>query len=86
MELTRSVTPGALILESTFSSLYDRIPFLAPVARLVFGDVWNSAEAASVRQPPSAASINTHIKITVSFFMMIPPLFCNINSSIAFAG
>ena len=55
MELTRSVTPGAVILESTFSSLPDmiRIQFLAPLARLVIGDVWNSAEAASTLTSPA---------------------------------
>jgi fermentation-respiration switch protein FrsA (DUF1100 family) len=49
MELMRSVKPRALILESTFSSLPDmvRVQFLAPAARFVIGDVWNSSEAAA---------------------------------------
>ena len=48
MELMRRVEPRALILESTFSSLPDmvRVKALAPVARLLIGDVWNSEEAA----------------------------------------
>jgi fermentation-respiration switch protein FrsA (DUF1100 family) len=48
MELMRRVKPRALILESTFSSLPDmvRVQFLAPFARLVIGDIWNSEEAA----------------------------------------
>jgi fermentation-respiration switch protein FrsA (DUF1100 family) len=55
MELMRYVTPRALILESTFSSLPEmvRIPFLAPVARLVTGDIWNSADMASVLTVPT---------------------------------
>jgi fermentation-respiration switch protein FrsA (DUF1100 family) len=55
MELMRHVIPRALILESTFSSLPEmaRIPFLAPVARLVVGDIWNSAEAASALTVPT---------------------------------
>ncbi|MDR3320964.1 MAG: alpha/beta hydrolase [Synergistaceae bacterium] len=49
MELMRRVEPRALILESTFCSLPDmvRVSYLAPLARFVIGDVWNSAEAAS---------------------------------------
>lgn len=48
MELMRHVTPRALILESTFSSLPDmvRIDLLSPVARLLIGDIWNSVEVA----------------------------------------
>jgi fermentation-respiration switch protein FrsA (DUF1100 family) len=49
MELMRHVKPHALILESTFCSLPDmiRVSYLAPFARFVIGDVWNSAEAAA---------------------------------------
>jgi hypothetical protein len=49
VELARSVTPGALILESTFSSLAEMAPFLipTPVARLVTWNAWNSAETAA---------------------------------------
>ena len=48
LELTRSVTPRALILESTFASPFGvlRLDFLAPLLRLAVGDVWNSREAA----------------------------------------
>jgi fermentation-respiration switch protein FrsA (DUF1100 family) len=56
MELMRHVTPGALILESTFSSLPDemtRSTFLAPVARFIVGDVWNSAQVASTLKVPT---------------------------------
>ncbi|MDR3076963.1 MAG: lysophospholipase, partial [Synergistaceae bacterium] len=55
MELMRHVKPRALILESTFSSLPEmiRVQFLAPFARLVIGDVWNSAEAASALTVPA---------------------------------
>jgi fermentation-respiration switch protein FrsA (DUF1100 family) len=55
IELTRSVKPRALILESTFSSLPDmiRIQFLAPFARLLIGDVWNSAKTASSLTVPT---------------------------------
>ncbi|MCL2009980.1 MAG: alpha/beta hydrolase [Synergistaceae bacterium] len=55
MELMRRVEPRALILESTFSSLPEmiKIPFMAPVARLVVGDIWNSAEAASELTAPT---------------------------------
>jgi fermentation-respiration switch protein FrsA (DUF1100 family) len=55
MELMRHVTPRALILESTFCSLPDmvRVSFLAPFARFVIGDVWNSAEAASKLTVPA---------------------------------
>jgi fermentation-respiration switch protein FrsA (DUF1100 family) len=55
-ELSRSVTPGALILESTFSSLAEmvRIPFLEPLAKLVVGfGVWNSAKAVSASTVPT---------------------------------
>ena len=45
MELVRSVRPGALILESTFSSIADMSPFPAPIAPfLLGGDFWNSVE------------------------------------------
>jgi fermentation-respiration switch protein FrsA (DUF1100 family) len=48
MELTRSATPGALILESTFSSLSDMAPFPASVAPLLLGgDFWNSVDTAA---------------------------------------
>ncbi|MDR3229956.1 MAG: alpha/beta hydrolase [Synergistaceae bacterium] len=55
MELMRQAQPGALILESTFSSLPEMfpIPLLAPVACLVIGDVWNSAEAAATLTVPT---------------------------------
>jgi fermentation-respiration switch protein FrsA (DUF1100 family) len=49
VELVRSVTPGALILESTFSSLADMAPLsliLGPVLRLMTWDAWNSVKAA----------------------------------------
>jgi len=48
VELARSVTPGGLILESTFSSLAEMAPFIipTPVARLVTWDAWNSARTA----------------------------------------
>jgi fermentation-respiration switch protein FrsA (DUF1100 family) len=47
MELQRSVTPGALILESTFSSLADMSPFPASVAPFFLGgDYWNSIKTA----------------------------------------
>ena len=48
MELMRQVTPRALILESTFSSLPDmiRVDALSPFVRFVVGDIWNSLEAA----------------------------------------
>ncbi|MCL2293534.1 MAG: lysophospholipase [Spirochaetes bacterium] len=46
MELMRSVTPRALILESTFSSLADMAPFPPRIARFLLGeDFWNSVEA-----------------------------------------
>ena len=48
MELTRSVTPGALILESAFSSLSDMSPFPASIAPLLLGgDFWNSVDTAA---------------------------------------
>jgi fermentation-respiration switch protein FrsA (DUF1100 family) len=55
MELMRHAEPKALILESTFSSLPDmvRVQFLAPLARLVIGDIWNSAQAASGLSVPT---------------------------------
>ncbi|MDR2522520.1 MAG: alpha/beta hydrolase [Synergistaceae bacterium] len=55
MELMRSEVPGALILESTFSSLSEmvRIPFMVPLARHVTGDAWNSAEAARTLTVPA---------------------------------
>lgn len=55
MELTRHVEPRALILESTFSSLPDmtRVSFLAPVARILIGDVFNSARAAESLTVPT---------------------------------
>ena len=47
MELMRSVTPGAIILESTFSSLADMTPFPAPVAPMLLGgDFWNTVKTA----------------------------------------
>ena len=47
MELTRRVTPGALIVESTFSSLAAMTPFPAPIAPILLGgDFWNSAKTA----------------------------------------
>jgi fermentation-respiration switch protein FrsA (DUF1100 family) len=55
MELMRQAEPRALILESTFSSLPEmiRVPFLVPVVRLLIGDVYNSAEAASALTVPT---------------------------------
>jgi fermentation-respiration switch protein FrsA (DUF1100 family) len=49
VELARSVTPGALILESTFSSLAEMAPFIipTPVARLIIWDAWNSTKTAA---------------------------------------
>ena len=48
MELMKSVTPGALILESTFSSLAAMSPFPAPIAPfLLGGNFWNSEETAA---------------------------------------
>lgn len=48
MELMRSVTPGALILESTFSSLADMAPFPRRIAPfLLGGDFWNSEKTAA---------------------------------------
>ena len=48
LELTRSVTPRVLILESTFASPFGvlRLDFLAPLLRAAVGDIWNSREAA----------------------------------------
>ena len=54
MELMLSVTPGALILESTFSSLADMSPFPAPIAPLLLGgNYWNSVETAAVLNVPT---------------------------------
>ena len=48
MELARSVTPGALILESTFASLAAMSPFPVIIAPfLLGGDFWNSERAAA---------------------------------------
>ena len=48
MELMRSVSPGALILESTFSSLADMSPFPKSIAPLLLGgNFWNSEETAA---------------------------------------
>ena len=53
-ELMRSVKPGALILESTFSSLADMSPFPAPIAPfLMGGDFWNSAKTAASLSIPT---------------------------------
>ena len=48
LELTRSVQPKAVILESTFASPFGvvRVDFLAPLLRLAVGDIWNSRSAA----------------------------------------
>ena len=47
MELMLSANPGALILESTFSSLADMSPFPASIAPLLMGgNFWNSVETA----------------------------------------
>ena len=47
MELMRSATPAALILESTFSSLAEMTPFPVSVAPLLLGgNLWHSAETA----------------------------------------
>jgi fermentation-respiration switch protein FrsA (DUF1100 family) len=53
--LMRDAAPRALILESTFSSLADMIgvPFLKPLVRLVTGDRWDSAGAASSITTPA---------------------------------
>jgi fermentation-respiration switch protein FrsA (DUF1100 family) len=55
VDLTRYAEPGALILESTFSSLPDmvRVDFLAPLARLIIGDVWNSVDVVSTLVVPT---------------------------------
>jgi len=54
MELMRSVTPGALILESTFSSLADMAPFPSSIAPfLLGGDFWNSVETAAGLTAPT---------------------------------
>ena len=55
MELMRHVTPRALILESTFTSLPEmvKVPFMAPVARFIIGDVWNSAKGAGALTIPT---------------------------------
>jgi fermentation-respiration switch protein FrsA (DUF1100 family) len=57
MQLMRreNVKPRALILESTFASLPEmiRVPFLIPVARLVVGDIFNSAETAAALTVPA---------------------------------
>jgi len=48
IELTRSVTPGGLILETTFSSLADMSPFPSFIAPFLLGsDFWNSAQTAA---------------------------------------
>ena len=48
LELTRSVRPRALILESTFASPFGvlHLDFMAPLLRAAVGDIWNSREAA----------------------------------------
>jgi len=53
MELMRSATPGALILESTFSSLADMSPFPSVITPILLGaDYWNSeATARSLTVP-----------------------------------
>lgn len=56
VELLRSVRPGALILETAFSSLADMgmaILIPAPVARIVTQNAWNSVEGASEITVPS---------------------------------
>ena len=54
MELMHSVTPGALILESTFSSIADMSPFPASVAPLLLGgNFWNSVETAASLSIPT---------------------------------
>ena len=54
MDLTRYVIPGALILESTFSSLSDMSPFPAFAAPfLLGGDFWNSVETAAGLTSPT---------------------------------
>jgi pimeloyl-ACP methyl ester carboxylesterase len=55
MQLMRHVKPRVLILESTFSSLPEmiRVPLLVPLARLVTGDVFDSAETASELTVPT---------------------------------
>lgn len=48
MELMRSATPGALIIESTFSSLAGMSPFPPAIAPfLLGGNFWNSVETAA---------------------------------------
>lgn len=48
LELTRSVRPRVLILESTFASPFGvlHLDFMAPLLRAAVGDIWNSREAA----------------------------------------
>ena len=54
MELMLSAVPGALILESTFSSLSDMTPFPAFMAPfLLGGDFWNSAKTAEGLSVPT---------------------------------
>ena len=54
MELMKSVKPGALILESTFSSLADMSPFPASIAPfLLGGNYWNSVETAASLTVPT---------------------------------
>ncbi|MDR1875596.1 MAG: alpha/beta hydrolase [Synergistaceae bacterium] len=68
MDLMRYVKPRALILESTFSSLPEmvRLDFLAPLMRLLIGDVWNSAEVAATLTVP-VLSIHSPDDRTVLF-------------------
>ena len=54
MELMKSITPGALILESTFSSLAAMSPFPAPIAPLLLGgNYWNSENTAASLSIPT---------------------------------
>lgn len=53
MELMNSASPGALILESTFSSLADMAPFPAFVTWLLVGEAWNSVGTAAALSVPT---------------------------------
>ncbi|MDR3354654.1 MAG: alpha/beta hydrolase [Synergistaceae bacterium] len=55
MQLMARVKPRALILESTFSSLAEmiRVPFLVPLARLIAGGAFDSAQIASKLTVPT---------------------------------
>jgi len=53
VELMRTARPRAAILESTFSSLADMGGFLSPIASLLVGGAWNSAQTAADIDTPT---------------------------------